>query len=72
MITTERGLAQPRGPAVTAPSRCTKRCFRSRAKAARELRHCRNGRRRERRAYQCPLCSGWHLTSQKQRGGRSA
>lgn len=23
--------------------------------------------RRERRAYKCPLCRGWHLTSQKQR-----
>lgn len=24
-------------------------------------------KRRERRTYRCPLCRGWHLTSQKQR-----
>lgn len=24
-----------------------------------------NNRRRETRAYRCPICGGWHLTSQK-------
>lgn len=27
------------------------------------IRHRRNSRRRETRAYPCPTCSGWHLTS---------
>lgn len=28
--------------------------------------------RRERRAYECPHCGGWHLTSQPRRDRRSA
>jgi hypothetical protein len=32
-------------------------------------RYLRGRRRRERRAYACPHCGGWHLTSQPKRQG---
>jgi hypothetical protein len=31
-----------------------------------------NPNRRECRVYACPMCGGWHLTSQEQRNRRSA
>lgn len=35
-------------------------------RARRILRH--DGRRREQRAYRCPFCFGWHLTSAPEKG----
>ncbi len=49
--------------------------YRSEDQASRELASTRRPtrfrrRRHERRAYQCDVCHGWHLTSQRLRGGQ--
>lgn len=57
-----------RGRAMTA---CTKRRYRDEIAAkialARVNAPCRGSRRAESRAYRCPNCKGWHLTSQPYR-----
>lgn len=65
-MTAQVGPSQPR-------RRCAKKRYRQRGDALIALWKCglkaerdlKSDKRQERRAYQCPHCGGWHLTSQE-------